>query len=336
LITLLKNKINILIAEDDKLSNESLRLLLEDILSEKYEIHSLYSGELVVEEIEKNKYDIVFLDNNLPGKNGISILKELKNRNIQTNVIFLTGFSDEEIAVKAMKLGAKDFIAKGYLDVPRLIEAINEIVIDSCSIREISPEILSKLQSHFIVKDELVPRQAFLLKYGDDEPYEKEIIEALEVLHKQQYVEKDVLFSTVVCPICESVPGEMYLSCPICNSLELIKGEVIEHKKCRHIDFKTNLVDKDGKLVCTKCGDRLKQIGVDYIKVGINYMCNKSHIFPSPEHMYRCTECGKEFSEDDSKIVNIYKYMVSDEGKTSMHICDAIKDPHGMKEMVSV
>jgi len=322
----LEKAIKILVVDDDELQTQSLKLLLEDILSINFEINTLNSGYDVVEEIEKEKYDIVFLDNKLPGKDGINILRDIKRRNIKTNVIFLTGYSDEELAVKAMKLGAKDYIAKGNLDIERLIEAVNEIVLYACSELEISREILSRLQKIFSDRDTLDPRQILEVNYNGNRLYDEGVFEALDLLHDNDLVEKTKAFSTVACPKCGLPPEELYLACPVCNSRELVKGEVIEHHKCHHIDFKSNFVDEKGNFVCPKCGEKLNQIGVDYVKVGTSYRCSNSHMSSSPEHRYICKKCEEEFSEDESKLITLYKYHITREGKTSLNICEIVKD----------
>jgi DNA-binding NarL/FixJ family response regulator len=321
-----KKLVKILIVDDDELHTQSLKLLLENILSINLQINTLNTGHEVIEEIKKEKYDIVFLDNKLPGKNGINILRDIKRSNIKTNVIFLTGFSDEELAVRAMKLGAKDYIAKGNLDVKRLIEAVNEIVIYSCSKLEIPREVLTKLQEMFRDRDELDPSQFLEVKYNEKGFYEQEVFRALNMLHERKLVEKTRCFSTVTCPHCGSLPEEFYLVCPVCSTKELVKGEVIEHHKCHHIDFKSNFVDEKGNFVCPKCGEKLNQIGVDYVKVGTSYKCSNSHMLSSPEHRYFCGKCEEEFSEDESKLITIYKYRVTSEGKTSLNICDMVKE----------
>ena len=323
----MKGQLKILIIDDDELGNETLKLLLKDILTQKVDVDSIYSGKNAVSLIEQNKYDLVFLDNKLPDITGLEVLKQIKEKNIKTSVIFITGFSDEQLAVKAMKLGAIDYISKGNMDVSRLLEAVNELVVDSCNVLEIDPETLSKIQDMFLVSEEIKPRNSFELKYENDQKYEEEITKALDIMQKNYYVEKTKTFSTVACPHCGSNPEEMYIACPICDSLDLTKGEVIEHNKCHHIDFKINFVDEDGNFVCPKCGEKLKQIGVDYIKIGNNYKCNNSHIFPYPEHKYKCKECGIEYKEDDANIKGIYKYKILEDGKTSLNICNSILDP---------
>lgn len=124
---LLDYKIKILIVEDDELSNYSLKFILESILENNCEINTRYDGQKVVEEIEQMNYDLVFLDNKLPHKYGLTILQELKDRDIKTNVIFMTGFSDEETVIQAMKLGAKDYLSKGNITVETLTKVISEI-----------------------------------------------------------------------------------------------------------------------------------------------------------------------------------------------------------------
>jgi DNA-binding NtrC family response regulator len=118
-------KIKLLIVDDDELSNLTLTSLLESTLDTRYEIKSLYTGKNIIEEIEKNNYKIVILDEKLPDMSGIEILMEINRNNIKTNVIFLTGYGDEETKQKAMRLGAIDFISKGNYDLNNLIETIN-------------------------------------------------------------------------------------------------------------------------------------------------------------------------------------------------------------------
>ena len=68
--------------------------------------------------IEKNRYKIVILDEKLPDISGIEILEEMNRNNIKTNIIFLTGYGDEETMEKAMKLGAID---GGVVEAIRLV-----------------------------------------------------------------------------------------------------------------------------------------------------------------------------------------------------------------------
>ncbi|MEO0564870.1 MAG: response regulator, partial [Chloroflexota bacterium] len=71
-------------------------------------------------------YDVILLEHDLPDIDGISVLETLRTENIQTPVIMLSAFGSQEVATRAIKSGASDFIMKdinlGFLDVlPPLI-----------------------------------------------------------------------------------------------------------------------------------------------------------------------------------------------------------------------
>jgi DNA-binding NarL/FixJ family response regulator len=221
----LEEKVKILIVDDVELSTRTLKHLLENILTGEYDIDVLHHGDVVVDEIERNGYNLVFLDNRLPGKDGLSILKEIRQKDIDTNVIFLTGYSDEETAVKAMKLGAKDYIPKGNLDVQRLLEAINEVVLESCFILDIPPKTMSILQDHFTETNLLAPRQSLKHVFGEGQVLEKELVEALDLIFEKKGMKRKWEYSALVCPECRSTADEIKLTCPVCSSQKLVKGE---------------------------------------------------------------------------------------------------------------
>ncbi len=323
-------KVRILIVDDEELSTETLKLLLENILTSDYKIDVLYSGDEVVQEIQNNGYHIVFLDNKLPGKDGLSILKEIKARNIDTNIIFLTGYSDEETAVKAMKLDAKDYIPKGNLDVQRLLEAINGIILESCFTLDIPPAVLSKLQKAFSTETALSTRQTLNQEFVGHFTNNEDITEALELLYNHRCLDRKWIYSTTLCPECGSPGDEFYLACQVCGSKKLVKGEVIEHHKCGHVDFKNSFLDEAGRFVCPKCGEKLNQIGVDYARVGTSYKCDDNHIMSVPEHVYRCSECGEEFTEDMGELIKVYRYEITEKGRLSIDICDVVKDQENL------
>lgn len=115
----------ILLVDDDILSVETLKMLLENILSKEFVIKSTYSGNNALDEIINESFDVIFLDNKLPDRDGLSILEEIKSRKISSKVIFLTGFNDEEIVEKALKLGALEVLPKGNTDINKLIDVVN-------------------------------------------------------------------------------------------------------------------------------------------------------------------------------------------------------------------
>lgn len=99
----------ILVIDDD----ESLRRVLEYTLQEEgYEVFTAASGEEGLELFEERQPALVITDMKMPGLNGFQVLKEVKERSAETLVIIVTAFGEVDAAVKAMKLGAYDFITK--------------------------------------------------------------------------------------------------------------------------------------------------------------------------------------------------------------------------------
>jgi DNA-binding NtrC family response regulator len=106
----MKRKGKIFLVDDDDLI---LSMLSRALKNDGYEVNSDGGTEEVVSKIRSYAPDIVMLDINLPGHNGIDILKEVK-ANIVSEVVMLTADDTAETAVKAMKLGAADYFTKPF------------------------------------------------------------------------------------------------------------------------------------------------------------------------------------------------------------------------------
>lgn len=103
--------IKILIADDDK---NLRKVLMEELSDAGFDTSMTDSGIKAIELLEKDEYDVLLLDLNMPGLGGIDVLKNIKALDIPTEVIILTGHGTVSNAVEAMKLGAYDFLAKPF------------------------------------------------------------------------------------------------------------------------------------------------------------------------------------------------------------------------------
>lgn len=99
----------ILIVDDERAIRRTLKEILE---YEKYDIDEAEDGEIGLEKIEKNNYDVVILDIKMPKKDGLEVLTEMQQKGIDTPVIVLSGHGNIETAVEAVKKGAFDYIPK--------------------------------------------------------------------------------------------------------------------------------------------------------------------------------------------------------------------------------
>ncbi len=120
----------ILIIDDDRAVCSSLKLLLS---RKGYEVTSIHHPSVAMETIEQLSPDFILLDMNFTintsGKQGLNLLKTVRNSHPKISIILMTGWATVQIAVEGMKLGAKDFIAKPWNnnDLINSIENIKKI-----------------------------------------------------------------------------------------------------------------------------------------------------------------------------------------------------------------
>jgi DNA-binding NtrC family response regulator len=100
---------DVLIVDDDPLVCESLK---EMLILEGYGADGVLDGQAALAKIQEDHYEVVLSDIQMPGLNGIELLKELKGRSPDTTIIFITGHGHIAGAVEAIKLGAYDYITK--------------------------------------------------------------------------------------------------------------------------------------------------------------------------------------------------------------------------------
>ncbi len=106
--------------DDEPIVRESLKDWLEDA---GYTVATAESGEEALEMVAKQEFGVVVLDVRLPGKTGITILKDLKTMKPGLKSIVITAYPSTELAVEALKLGAVDYLVKPVApdDLERLI-----------------------------------------------------------------------------------------------------------------------------------------------------------------------------------------------------------------------
>ena len=82
-----------------------------------YELDEAEDGNIALEKILSNKYDIILLDNKLPGIEGIEILNSIKKEKLDCAVMMITSFASLDLAVRATNEGAYNFVPKPFTPV---------------------------------------------------------------------------------------------------------------------------------------------------------------------------------------------------------------------------
>ncbi len=118
--------IHILVMEDD---TGQARLAQRTLTRAGYTVDVAFDGESGLAMLRERPYDIIIVDNEMPGKDGIEVLHTLVAWNSQSPTVMVTGQGDQALAVEAMKLGAGDYVVKdvegNYLSLlPTVIERL--------------------------------------------------------------------------------------------------------------------------------------------------------------------------------------------------------------------
>lgn len=101
----------VLIVDDHPIFREGLKqILMAD--PEVAAIHEASNGAEVLSLVRKNDYDVIILDINMPGRNGLEILSDLKAGKPEIRVLVLSMYSEEQFAVQAIKTGASGYLTK--------------------------------------------------------------------------------------------------------------------------------------------------------------------------------------------------------------------------------
>ena len=101
----------ILIVDDEEIIIRSCLRILD---GDNYVVDSLQDGWEALRKIDEENYDVIILDIMMPKIDGLEVLQHVKERHPEIDVIMVTGLSQIQTAVKAMKLGAFDYLSKPF------------------------------------------------------------------------------------------------------------------------------------------------------------------------------------------------------------------------------
>ena len=109
-------KPTLLIVDDEKTTRDGLRAALE----ERYDVYIAEDAKAAMNLLESENFDVMLTDFQMPNEDGLKLIARAKSLPHPPVCILMTAYGSEEIAVKAMKQGADDYIAKGRLQIDEL------------------------------------------------------------------------------------------------------------------------------------------------------------------------------------------------------------------------
>jgi len=110
--------------DDDPAAGDLFRRFARD---KAYEIHVFKEPLSALQDIRDNGSDLVITDLSMPGMSRLDLLEAIRQTDIELAVIMITGFSTEDNAIKALRLGATDFIKKPY-DADDLLKQVDQVL----------------------------------------------------------------------------------------------------------------------------------------------------------------------------------------------------------------
>ncbi len=128
----------VLIADDEQ---SIITTLVDDISDAGHEVHAVSDGNRALEFFKREGADCLITDINMPGMNGMELLENVRKLCPDLQVIVISGFATIESAVKAMQLGAADFVQKPFLNeqILSILERLTTLVAlqkENASLRE--------------------------------------------------------------------------------------------------------------------------------------------------------------------------------------------------------
>ena len=118
----MNESIRVLIVDDEERFRETTAAILE---RRGFEVKAVGSGSEAIEEIKNGKIDVVVLDLQMPDMDGIATLAEMNRLGLLAKTLILTGYGAIDTALKAIKLGAYDYLTKPC-GIEELVEKIEE------------------------------------------------------------------------------------------------------------------------------------------------------------------------------------------------------------------
>lgn len=175
--------IKIMITDDHKMIREGIKQLLE--LNEDISVVGMASdGNECLTILEETDTDVILLDINMPNKNGLDTLKEIKESKLGVKVIILTVHNEADYLVRAVEIGANGYVLKDSGSA-ELVHAIKTVIGGETYIQ---PDMIPMLNSKMVVRNqdkekikELTKREKEVLVLVSEGMFNKEIADKLHI-----------------------------------------------------------------------------------------------------------------------------------------------------------
>ncbi len=344
---------HILIVDDEP---DVCEVIQDRLQASGYQTHYVLNGSSALEYTSQHKPDLILLDVMMPDMDGYEVSKRLMNSEqfSPVPIIMLTAKQSQSDKIKALTMGIDDYITKPY-DADELVARIESVLRrskQSLTLRQNSINTVLSLEDQKrlnLLKEikkakisKLEPTYNILSQNGYHYPFAGNFLEKehgleildLQILSERDCLEKKFFDKVLLCPFCKNYNINLRDTCLSCKSPQLKTVEMLHHYRCAYIgkeeEFKSGL-----NYFCPKCHKELKHIGVDYDRVGKNYLCldcRELHI--ETEMRAECRHCKRIFSEEQAIQQTIHSYTLTETGEECVRE-NKFTEPSEEKEQIN-
>ena len=140
----MSSRASILVADDEVEIREGLELLLE---SEGYRVSSVDTGEAALARVDEQPFDLLLLDVSLPDRNGLELLREIREKDASLPVVMITAYGSIDMARSAFKNGARDYITKPWSNDELLAQVA--LAVEGRRLREENVQLKRALKERY-------------------------------------------------------------------------------------------------------------------------------------------------------------------------------------------
>lgn len=164
---LVDNPSNILVVDDE----DVIRMVFDALLAETgYQVTYADTAEKAMNRVEQDdQVNLLIVDKNLPGQNGLDLMRQVHLIKPDTGFIMITGYASYESAVEALRLGAYDYLEKPFSDLVLVREKIDRALdrqrllrendVLAHQLRSVHKDLRSKMSTLALKQGRLDPRQ---------------------------------------------------------------------------------------------------------------------------------------------------------------------------------
>lgn len=169
----------ILLADDEGIVINSLSYIIEKNYSDQFEIETAKTGRAAIEAAERFRPDLIFMDIQMPGINGIEAMKEIRTFLPKTKFVVLTAYDKFDYAKEAINLGVLDYLNKPF-NQKTIMKVVDQAISDLDIQRERRRQDLQTKERLETVLP--IIENGFVANIVFDEPFDEDIENYMNLL----------------------------------------------------------------------------------------------------------------------------------------------------------